>query len=139
MAPPKIRRRLPLGLAILSVIAVGLASRAIPSLFPASLGKYPGDALWAAMVFFGIAFVRPGMAPPGLAALALLVSYAVEVSQLYQAAWITTVRSYRLGHLVLGSGFDRMDLVAYAVGVLVAFVFDIGFLIRSPGGDSTND
>lgn len=37
--------------ALIVVIAAGLASRRYAWLFPACLGKYPGDALWALMVF----------------------------------------------------------------------------------------
>jgi len=35
-------------------IVAGLASRRFPQVFPASAGKYPGDVLWALMVFFGM-------------------------------------------------------------------------------------
>lgn len=90
------------------------------------------------MVLFGIALVRPALAPLRLAACALLVSFTVELSQLYQAPWITAVRSYRIGHLVIGSGFDGMDLVAYAIGVVVAFVFDLRFMSRPPRGNASN-
>jgi hypothetical protein len=34
-------------LALLFTIAIGLASRKLPWLFPEVFGKYPGDALWA--------------------------------------------------------------------------------------------
>ena len=43
-----------------------------------------------------------------VAILALLTSYGVELSQLYQAPWIVGLRSTTLG----GSAFDPMDLVA---------------------------
>ena len=52
------RGRRPLALACVAAIALGLASRALP-VFPTALGKYPGDALWALMVLFGLAFLRP--------------------------------------------------------------------------------
>ena len=58
ISKPFSHRRSHLALALVATIALGLASRAFP-LFPAFLGKYPGDALWALMVLFGIAFVRP--------------------------------------------------------------------------------
>ncbi len=50
------------------VIALGLASRRYPFLLPAFLGKYPGDALWALMVFCGLAFLFPAARSPHLAA-----------------------------------------------------------------------
>lgn len=57
-------------LAIAVVIALGLASRRWPWL-PARLGKYPGDALWASMVFFCWAWTLPAASTLRLAALAL--------------------------------------------------------------------
>jgi len=82
------------------------------------------------MVLFGLAFLRPTIAPLRLALLALIVCYAVEFSQLYQGVWLKAVRSSRIGHLVLGSGFDWLDLGAYAVGVAVGFVLDIRLFFR---------
>lgn len=117
------RRRRRLGAAG-AVIAIGLASRQWPGLFPAALGKYPGDALWALMVFFLWSAWLPGASTRRVAILALLTSYGVELSQLYQARWIVGRRSTALGHLVLGSAFDPMDLVADTVGVLVGTLGD---------------
>jgi hypothetical protein len=124
------RRRWALAVAVLLVVFTGLASRSFPFLFPSSWGKYPGDALWATMVLFGITFLRPSAAPIKLALVALLVSYAVEFSQIYQGAWAKAVRSTRIGHLVFGSGFDWVDLAAYTIGVAVGFILDLGLFSR---------
>src|SRR5262245_41617631 len=96
--------------AAMAVIVLGLASRQVSGLFPAALGKYPGDALWALMAFtfWGVALRRESTMRVGAAALA--TSYAVEFSQLYQATWINTIRGTTIGHLVLGSAFDWLDL-----------------------------
>ncbi len=112
--------------AVLAVVVLGLASRRLPGLLPAGLGKYPGDALWALMVFFGWGMVLPRLATGRLAFLALATSYAVEFSQLYQAPWINTIRGTILGHLVLGSGFNSPDLLAYAIGVAAGVLCDRG-------------
>lgn len=105
--------------AALAVIALGMASRRIPGLFPAVLGKYPGDALWALMAFACWGVVLPSTATWRVAAVALIMCYVVEFSQLYQAPWINAIRATTLGHLVLGSAFHWIDLVAYPVGVSV--------------------
>jgi hypothetical protein len=131
MTPPlSSRNRLWLSVAIVIVIIVGLASRKFP-FFPAVLGKFPGDALWALMVFFGWAFVGPRLETRYLALIALTTSYAVEFAQLYQAPWINAIRSTTVGHLVLGSTFVWADLIAYAVGVGVGVVLDQVFLRKT--------
>ncbi len=104
--------------AILVVITLGLLSRRFPQCLPAVLGKYPGDALWALMVFlgFGCVFRRAPTIVVALAALAF--SFAIEFSQLYHAPWIDAVRTTLPGRLVLGSGFLWQDFVAYATGIV---------------------
>ena len=106
-------------IAILVVITLGLLSRRFPQFLPATLGKTPGDALWALMVFLGFGCVfRP--APTSVVALAALAfSFTIEFSQLYHAPWIDGVRATLPGRLILGSGFAWTDLAAYAVGILV--------------------
>ncbi|WP_245589180.1 ribosomal maturation YjgA family protein [Chitinimonas koreensis] len=122
--------------ACLAVIALGLASRRFPGLFPAALGKYPGDALWALMMFFCWGILLPRASTAKVACAALATAYAVEISQLYQAPWINAVRSTTLGHLVLGSAFHWLDLLAYAIGVSAgAFVERLFGLDPSPGSN----
>lgn len=117
------RNRLHLAVGCALVIAMGLASRHWPAFFPAVLGKYPGDALWAWMVMLGWAWLKPAASTLHLAMLAWVTSCAVEFSQLYQAPWINAVRGTTLGHLVLGSGFSWADIGAYAVGVVLGVCF----------------
>ncbi len=123
-APTHRRNRLWLAVGIAVVIAAGLASRKFPWQFPAVLGTHPGDALWALMVYMLVAFFRPAVAAPRLAGMALAVAYLVEFSQLYQAPWINAIRATTLGHLVLGTGFEWLDLCAYAVGVAFGLLVD---------------
>lgn len=118
------RKRVAIAAAIAAVIALGLASRRHPALFPAWLGKYPGDALWATMVFFCWAWVLPAASTLRLAALALGTAWLVEGLQLVHAPWLDAVRSTTPGHLVLGSTFNWLDLPAYAVGVALGVAAD---------------
>jgi Protein of unknown function (DUF2809) len=133
---PYQRSRIWLAGAMLLVVAVGLVSRNVPALFPDALGNYPGDALWAVVVFLGVALAKPAASVWSLAGLALGVSYLVEVSQLYQGSWITGVRDTSVGHLLLGRGFDRFDLVAQTVGVALGAVVDalVSWNSRGSGG-----
>lgn len=113
-----------LAFSIIVVIGLGLASRKFLSFFPAVFGSHTGDALWALMIFLGIAFLKPRMDRPRLALAALAVAYLVEASQLYQDDWINDIRATTLGHLVLGTGFQWLDLLAYSVGIVVGYVGD---------------
>ncbi|MEJ7804860.1 MAG: DUF2809 domain-containing protein [Telluria sp.] len=125
------RNRLALALGIVLVIAVGLASRAYPALFPAVLGSHTGDGLWALMVLLGIAFIWPAMPLMRVAGAALAFAWVIELSQLYQAPWINAIRATTPGHLVLGTGFQWMDLLAYLVGIGCGFLGDY-FLSTRP-------
>jgi len=120
-----IRRRSRVAISIVAVVALGLASRKFPELFPACLGKYPGDALWALMVFLGVALINPTSSPARLGLLALLLSYLDEFSQIYHAPWIDSIRHTTAGHLLLGSAFSWLDLAAYTVGIGLGVGIDV--------------
>ncbi len=110
---------------LVAVAICGLMSRKYPFLLPAFLGKYPGDALWAVMVYLACTFIRPAATAGRLATSALAISYLDELSQLYQAPWINAIRATTAGHLVLGSAFSWYDMLAYTVGIaLVALVME---------------
>lgn len=135
-SPQQIERsRLACLAAVVIVIALGLASRALLWLFPAALGKYPGDALWALMVFAGWAMMFPRRSTPALAGIALASSFAVEFSQLYKTPWLDVIRGNFFGHLALGSGFARADLPAYSIGIAAGFACD-GLMLRNRAGPS---
>ncbi|MEG2817994.1 MAG: DUF2809 domain-containing protein, partial [Comamonas sp.] len=42
----------------------------------------------------------------------------------YQAPWMQALRANKLAYLVLGNGFDPLDLVAYVVGVGLGVAVD---------------
>lgn len=56
--------------------------------------------------------------------IALIFSFTIEISQLYQADWINTIRQTTLGGLVLGHGFLLMDLASYSIGIVIAVIID---------------
>ncbi|MDD4993600.1 MAG: DUF2809 domain-containing protein [Paludibacter sp.] len=106
--------------AIIIVIAAGLLSRKFNFLFPEIVNNYLGDALWAVMIYGIIAFIFKDRSIKWVALYSLLFCYAIEISQLYHAPWIDTIRNTRLGGLVLGFGFLWSDLLAYALGIALA-------------------
>ena len=118
------RSRLVLSLLALAVIAIGLASRRGYVPFPAALGNYPGDALWAWVVLLCVAWVRPAITRTRLVGWSLLMAFAIEFLQLYQAPWMQALRANKLAYLVLGNGFDPLDLLAYVVGIALGAAVD---------------
>ena len=126
-AAPFCRSRLWLAILILLVIVIGLASRRGYVPFPAVLGNYPGDALWAWVVLLCVAWVRPAITRTRLASWSLVIAFAIEFLQLYQAPWMQALRANKLAYLVLGNGFDPLDLVAYAAGIALGLAVDLGW------------
>jgi hypothetical protein len=53
-------------------------------------------------------------------------SVAVEISQLYHAPWIDSIRQSTIGGLILGFGFLWSDLACYALGVGLGVMIDVG-------------
>ena len=128
MTSPVFRRsRWLIAILALLVIAVGLASRRGLVQFPAVLGNYPGDALWAWVVLLCVAWVRPSITRGRLVGVSLMIAFAIEFLQLYQAPWIQAVRANKLAYLVLGNGFDPLDLPAYVVGIALGAAVDWGW------------
>ena len=129
------RSRLVTGALLLATIAAGLASRGYPAWQPVFVARYAGDTLWAAMVYWSLALVRPRSRTHILSAAALGIAFADECSQLYKAPWLDHVRATRLGALALGQGFLWSDLWCYAAGVALAAAVDLGIrrMVRGPG------
>ena len=118
------RTRTWLSLLIVLIIAIGLASRRGYMPFPAALQNYPGDALWAWVVLLCVAWVRPAITRTKLVVWSLVIAFAIEFLQLYQAPWIQALRANKLAYLMLGNGFDPLDLLAYVVGISIGAAVD---------------
>ncbi len=121
------RRRQPYSLIWIALIVLsaflGIGSRQHAEHLPGFVAAYAGDTLWALVAFLGIGLLLPRASTWAVAVLALSFSAAIELSQLYHAPWIDSIRHTTLGGLVLGYGFLWGDLACYAVGVgLGAFV-----------------
>lgn len=122
----KKRNRFKYLLAGCAVVVLGLASRRYGAFLPEFIARYAGDTLWALMVFIGIGLIFRSWTSFRVAAVALAVSYAVEVSQLYHAPWIDAVRRTLPGGLILGYGFLWSDLICYTLGVAFGFLLEVG-------------
>ena len=116
---------------LLMTIVLGLGSRRFGGMLPEVIARYAGDVLWATMVFWICALISPRAHTMRLASVAIGVSVAVEMSQLYRAPWLDALRANPIGALALGQGFLWSDLVCYAVGVTLGLGVDL--LLRRRG------
>ena len=105
---------------ILLTIGIGLFSRS--SYIPDFIYPYLGDALYALMIYFGLGFLFSK--PPSLQMLlaSVAICFLIEISQLYNADWISAIHQTRIGALVLGQGFLWSDLIVYLFGAIVGFL-----------------
>lgn len=106
------------------VMIMGLLSRKFMFIFPKNIAPFIGDMFWAMMVYFGFRFLLPKLALLKSFNIALIFSFAIEISQLYQYDWINTIRKTTIGGLVLGHGFLWMDLISYTIGIIIAVIID---------------
>ncbi|MEV6526383.1 DUF2809 domain-containing protein [Longispora sp. NPDC051575] len=95
-------------------VAAGLAVRALGG---GAAAQYAGTALYAAVVYVGVVFLRPRIAPLVAGAVAVGFCWLVELSQLTPVPAALSERSL-VARLVLGARFDWVDVAWYPVGVL---------------------
>jgi hypothetical protein len=107
-----------LGLA-LTAIALGLALRAYGRGLglPASIVKYGGSVLWAAMVYFLLAALLPYLSRSRLVLIAFVVAVLVELIRLVNTPWLDDFRLTLAGALLLGRIFSLWNILAYAAGI----------------------
>ncbi|WFB37905.1 DUF2809 domain-containing protein [Kiritimatiellota bacterium B12222] len=120
------RNRIGYFLSLLLVIVIGGASRlSFTEEWPFLYTEYAGDTFWSLMIFLGIGFLFPTWKTSTVALLTLTFAYSIELSQLIQSPWITTLRETIFGKLVLGSGFLWSDFVCYTVGCLIGVIGEV--------------
>jgi hypothetical protein len=111
-----IRPRMPAAVAGLLVVGAGLGARYGLSGFWA---KYLGVALYAAIIYALVAFIKPGMPVVRTGAIALLVCWLIEFGQLtWVPAWLSS--KHLILRLIFGALFSGWDLPAYLLGVALA-------------------
>lgn len=124
-----------------AVVPLGLSTRGDVLPWPQVVQLHGGDLLYATMVYFGLrALLSPRRALLG----ALTFCFTVEALQLWQAPWLEALRDTLPGRLVLGRGFEWVDLPRYAAGAALGFGADRLSTRRtaspphtdSPGADS---
>lgn len=116
-------------IAIVITILLGLSSRKYSNFIPLFIAQNAGDVMWAMMAYFGFRFLFICKSLVTAIWLSLFFCFGIEFSQLYQAEWINQIRGTFLGALILGKGFLVVDLIRYAVGIMIATTLDRMMLV----------
>ncbi|MEQ8145152.1 DUF2809 domain-containing protein [Streptomyces sp. OP7] len=104
--------------AALVTVGAGLGLRAVAT---GDVAKYGGDALYTLLILTLVVLLAPRMPPARAAAVALAVSWAVELLQLTGLPADLSARS-TAARLVLGSTFNAPDLLWYAIGAIAGWL-----------------
>ncbi|MFD5657294.1 ribosomal maturation YjgA family protein [Streptomyces hirsutus] len=112
------RIRLSAAVAVPAIVGVGLGLRVVTV---GDVAKYGGDALYTLLIFTLVILVAPRVATWKAGALALALSWGVELLQL-SGLPAELSRHSTAARLILGSTFNAPDLFWYAVGALVGWL-----------------
>jgi hypothetical protein len=110
---------------MLVTLVSGLAIRFVHLGLPASIVKYGGSALWAAMIYWVCSTVLPSWHPLSSVLISGILGTLVEVLKLYNPTWLDTFRHTLPGILLLGRIFNPWDIFVYWVAIVFAAGFDI--------------
>ncbi|MCT4688481.1 ribosomal maturation YjgA family protein [Vallitalea sp.] len=99
------------------IIILGLLSREIKG-----IPLFMGDVFWAMMVFFILAFIFFNKNSSFIFILSIIITYIIEITQLYHRPWIDNFRKTSIGHILLGQGFLWSDLIAYLAGIIIGYL-----------------
>jgi hypothetical protein len=111
-------------LLILVATAAGILSRTYKEILPDIVARYAGDVMWAFALYFFISIFLLKKSFGIRFSIACLLALLDEVSQLYHAPWIDSIRETTLGGLALGYTFVWTDLLCYLGGALLALIID---------------
>jgi hypothetical protein len=91
---------------------------------PASVVKYGGSILWAAMIFLLVGIAAPRLPRSGIASISVAIAVAVELFRLVHTPSLDAFRLTLAGALLLGRIFSPWDIVAYGVGIGLGMLID---------------
>jgi Protein of unknown function (DUF2809) len=124
------RRQVQRFAALILIMVFGLVLRRFgySADLPFFIVKYGGSLFWGSMVYFLLACIagsfRPRIRPARIATAALAVAVCVELFRLYHTPWLDAFRLTTAGALLLGRVFSLWNILAYAIGIAAACVFD---------------
>jgi hypothetical protein len=103
-------------LAAVTILA-GLALRRLNLHLPVAVVKYGGSALWAMMIYWLVAAVRPAWKPAETGFVSALIAALVEFFKLYHSSGLDAFRRTLAGTLLLGRYFSLLDVGVYCIAI----------------------
>jgi hypothetical protein len=110
---------------MLITVVSGLTIRFAHLGLPASVVKYGGSALWAAMIYWVGSTLLPSWHPLWSALMSGILGTVVEFLKLYNPPWLDAIRSTLPGTLLLGRIFNPWDIVVYWIAIVFAAGWDV--------------
>lgn len=107
---------------IVVVVPLGVGTKLYGGPLDAWVTRYGGDVAVPVFFFYLAMLARPRLSPRACAVGVFVVCSAVELSQILDSSALSSIRGNVAGRTVLGSDFDPLDFVFYAVGALAAVV-----------------
>jgi len=117
-------RRLTCLAIMLLLIPLGLLCRFVPIGLPPLIVKYGGSFLWAATVYWFIAFLLARQKPLALGLISLIATAAIEFVKQIQSPPLDLFRDTFLGKVLLGRYFSYTDIAVYWIAVACAVWMD---------------
>jgi hypothetical protein len=108
-----------------TTVILGTSARKFGEQLPSLIRDYAPDIFWALMVFWTLGFIFISKPISWIALIALLISYAIEATQLYHAPFIDSIRRTTVGGMMLGYDFIWSDIFSYTSGVLLGVLIEI--------------
>ena len=118
------RRRLTCLAIMLLLIPLGIVCRFVPIGLPPLIVKYGGSFLWAATVYWFIAFFLARKRPLVIGLTALVACTAIEFFKRVQSPQLDAVRDTFFGKVILGRYFSYTDIALYWVAIFAAMCMD---------------
>jgi hypothetical protein len=104
-------------------VAAGLTIRAASGGSTGNLAQYSGTALYASLVYAGVLFLWPRIAPLLAGGIAVGFCWLIELAQLTGIPAALSAHSL-LARLMLGAEFDLTDIAWYPVGIVPLVAVD---------------
>ena len=118
------KKRLLYSLLSILIVPLGLFIRRHKFDFPYIIGEFAPDALWALLLFWVFTIIFFRYSENKIFWLTLIFTYFIEFSQVYQGAWLVSLRQTFIGAMLLGHVFLWSDLVCYTVGICIGWIID---------------